>query len=148
MDKATSLLSEWTINFIKNKDIHTMSIKDIKKEKNEITIKYIDKEETYIVDPYFTDINNILEKKEDNYTVLVVLNKKKNLDLIIKNWTRLIKYKNLRIILVNPFSELEKKWILNPYFHNKVADMESLKKGLTSLFYAVDPIEEIESYLK
>ncbi len=40
------------------------------------------------------------------------------------------------------FASGDKKWILKPYVHNKIAEEKSLKTGLKSMFDMVGPIDE------
>ena len=66
----------------------------------------------------------------------------------MKSWKRLIDFKFLNIIFVNPFSGFDKKWIVFPYTHHRVCDESSLELGLKSMFDMVEPIEEKELIAK
>ena len=39
---------------------------------------------------------------------------------------------------MNPFSATENKWVIHPHVHNRVADSESIKKGLKAMFKSVE----------
>ncbi|MBI2656251.1 hypothetical protein HYX03_00750, partial [Candidatus Woesearchaeota archaeon] len=69
-------------------------------------------------------------------------NSRENFNIFIKSWHRLISFKFLNIIFVNPFSETDKKWIVFPYTHQRVCDENYLENGLKSMFEMVEPIEE------
>ena len=73
-----------------------------------------------------------------------MLNSKENLDFLMNKWNKLIKFDKLTIFFVNPFSELEKKWFISPYVHNKICDKDSLKLGLKTMFETVESITEKE----
>ena len=142
MEKKFKLLKEWTINYIKNKDILTKSIESIEEKKDgwDLVIKTKTGEKYCIVKPVIDDIDEIIKKLDDNFVMLVVFNKKQNLDFVLENWSKIVDFPKFSIVFVNPDSELEKKWIIYPYTHNKITEKASLKKGLKSLFQTVDSI--------
>ena len=140
-------LLDWTINFIKNKDIVSKKIEQIENGKDsfDLYVKYKDREQYFIIAPNINDIDFIIGKisgvvNNTAYFSIVTLNSKVNFDIILENWNKLINFKFLNIIFVNPFSELDKKWIIFPYTHNKICDESSLKSGLKSMFETVEPI--------
>ena len=144
-NKSHSFLVDWTINFIKNKDIISKKIEHIENGKGgfDVYVKYKDREQYFIIMPVITDIDAIIRKLDsNNYFSIVTLNSKQNFDTMIKSWNNLISFKFLNIIFVNPFSELDKKWIVFPYTHHKICDEKSLGVGLKSMFGMVEPIEE------
>ena len=146
-DKSHSFLVDWSINFVKNKDIISKKIEKIENGKDnfDLYIKYKDREQYFIIVPNIADIDSIIQRINNNYYFsIVTLNSKENFNIIIKNWNRLISFKFLNIIFVNPFSEMDKKWIIFPHTHNKICDESSLKTGLKSMFETVDSIEEIQ----
>ena len=145
--KLHSYLVEWVIDFARNKDLISKKIESIETNKDgfDLHIKYKDREQYFIIIPNITDFDNIIQKFNNNsYFSIVTLNSKNNLDVVIKNWNRLVQFKFLNIIFVNPLSELDKKWIVFPYTHQKVCDGSSLENGLKSMFEMVEPIEEAQ----
>ena len=144
-DKSHSFLVKWTIHFIKNKDILTKKIEKIENDKDsfDLYVKYKDREQYFIIIPNIVDIDSIIQKlNNDFYFSIVTLNSPNNLNVILKNWTKVVHFKFLNIIFVNPFSEQDKKWIVFPHIHQKVCDEKSLETGLKSMFAMVGPIEE------
>ena len=144
-NKSRSFLLDWTISFVKNKDIMSKKIEKIENEKDgfDLYVKYNDKEQYLIIVPVIKDIDSVMQRLGNNaYFSIVTLNSKENLGIILKSWNKLISFKFLSIIFVNPFSELDKKWIVFPYTHNKISDESSLESGLKSMFEMVEPIEE------
>ena len=69
--------------------------------------------------------------------------------MVIK-WALLIKYQLLNIFFVNPFSNLDKRWIIYPYTHARIAEPEALETGLASIAENVEMIsrEEFEKRIK
>ena len=144
-NKSHSFLVDWTISFIKNKDVISKKIEKIENEKDgfDLYVKYKDREQYFIIAANIIDIDSIIKKiNNDFYLSIVTLNSKENFDIVLKNWNKLTNFKFLNIIFANPFSELDKKWIVFPYTHQRICDESSLKTGLKSMFEMVEPIEE------
>ena len=144
-NKLHYFLVQWTINYIKNKDIVSKKIEQIENGKDsfDLYVKYQDREQYFIIAASIVDINPILQRITNNtYFSIVTLNSKENFDAMIKNWSKLTNFKFLNIIFVNPFSEIDKKWIIFPHTHHKICDEPSLENGLKAMFNMVDPIEE------
>lgn len=143
-------LVEWTVNFVRNKDVISKKIEKIEHEKNgfDLYVKYRDREQYFIISSNIDKIDSIIEKIKDValsnifYFFIVTLNSKHNLDALLKNWNKLSNFKMLSIIFLNPFSGLDKKWIISPHVHNKICDKNSLETGLRSIFDTVEQIEE------
>ena len=147
MESAHSYLVEWTASFVKNKDVIARKIENIEKNKDgfDLYVKFKDKEQFFIISPSINNLDLIIPKlKSDSHFCIVTLNSSENLDSLIKNWRRLIEFKFLSVVFVNPFSQLDKKWIIYPHTHHKICDESSLKTGLKSIFEMVEPIDEKE----
>ena len=145
MENAHPYLVDWTINFVKNKDVLTKKIESIEKNKNgfDLFVKFKDKGQSFIVAPSISDLNSIISKINNTlHFSIVTLNSNDNLESLIKNWRRLTEFKFLSVIFVNPFSQLDKKWIIYPSTHHRICDESSLKIGLRSMFEMVEPIED------
>ncbi|MBI2656707.1 hypothetical protein HYX03_03135, partial [Candidatus Woesearchaeota archaeon] len=122
-NKSHSFLVGWTIGFIKNKDIISKKIERIENGKDgfDLYVKYKDREQYFIISPNIADIDAIIQRLNNNsYFSIVTLNSRENFNIFIKSWHRLISFKFLNIIFVNPFSETDKKWIVFPYTHQRV----------------------------
>jgi len=150
-NKTHSFLVDWTINFFKNKDIISKKIEQIENGKDgfDLYIKYKDREQFFIITTKIVDIDLIIQRLNNNsYFSIITLNSKENFESLVKNWSRLIDFKFLCIFFINPFSGLDKKWVIFPHTHNKICDESSLKNGLKSIFETVDTIEEQELIAK
>ena len=134
-DKISQLL-EWTIFYVKNKDMIKKEMTDYKIIKDSISFEYRNnKNHTYQIRPELDDsiMSNILK---DNVTI-VCLNKLENLNFMIKVWEKLIPNKTLSFVFVN--AKENQKWAVTPYIHDKISDKNSLKAGLRSLFESITP---------
>ncbi|MBW2989002.1 hypothetical protein KY358_01655 [Candidatus Woesearchaeota archaeon] len=144
-DTAKEHLTEWIINFLKNRDSFTGKIELIEKGKGgfDVHVKYKDKEQFFIVKPIIKDIDEMITKfDEDGYFGLAVFNTRANLDALLKNWDKLARFKRLGVYFVNPFSKTDKRWIVYPYTHNNICERGALEKGLNSMFEMVEQMTE------
>lgn len=144
-DKLHSYLLQWTISFVKNKDIVAKKIQDMENSKDgfDLYVKYKDREQYFIIAPAINDIDSMLQRlNNESYFSIITINSAENFEIVLKNWNKFIHFKFLNIIFINPFSEADKKWIVFPHTHHKICDESSLKSGLKSLFAMVDAIEE------
>lgn len=151
MDKIYDYLIEWTINYVKNRDVIDKKIENIEKNKEgyDIFVKRVDKEQFFIIRPFIKDIDEIIEKlRADKNISLVVFNSNENFEIIVENWNKFVDFKNFNIYFVNPFSQLDKKWIIYPYTHARISDSSSLERGLRSMFEMVEPITEEQLKIK
>ena len=140
-----SFLADWARSFIKNRDIISKKIEQIGNSRDgfDIYVKYRDRQQYFIIAPSIADMESITQRVNNNsYCTIVTLNSRENFNALIKSWPKLISFKFLNIIFVNPFSQLDKKWIIFPHTHHKVCDEASLKNGLKSMFEMVEPIDE------
>ena len=144
-NKLRSFLIDWTIDFIKNKDIISKRIEKIENGKDgfDLYVKYKDREQYFIITPTINDVDLVVQKINNNsYFSIVTVNSKENFDVVLKNWNKLINFKFLNITFVNPFSGMDRKWVILPHTHHKICDESSLETGLKSMFEMVEPIEE------
>ena len=63
---------------------------------------------------------------------------------MLDNWDKLTKYTSLMLYFVNPFSKLDKKWVINPHVHSKICDDKALRNGLKSMFEMVTALSEAD----
>ena len=130
-------LKEWIKEFIKHKDVFLKTIVDIKDSNEGFNVKYKDKQVKFIVEK---DLVVAIKKLDKKPISIATLNTLDNFDVLIQNWHKLVSFKDLTIFFINPDSMSERKWILRPHLHDKIADDDSLKTGLKSLFMSVDKI--------
>ena len=145
MEKLRLFLLEWAVNYVKNKDLLTKNIESIEKNKEGFVAKFKNKKQFFIIEPFIEEINGMINKMDkEEYFSFVVFNTKENFKVFVDNWNRLTVFKKLSIYFVNPFSQLDKKWIICPYTHHKVGDKSSLELGLKTMFETVESISKEE----
>jgi hypothetical protein len=140
------MLKEWTLTYLKNRDVLLRRISKIEDLEHYILVSNNDETHVVvIVKEKISDMDNILSKFKEleqkhkaNKLTLVVLNQKENVEIIVKEWNKLIAFPTLSIVFANP--KANAKWIIAPYVHNKVADQRNLKQGVFSMF------QEVEQY--
>ena len=141
--KIKSYMVEWTINYLKNKDLFAKNIVSIERHNDELCVKFKKGEQFYLMLPTIHDVDELIQKiREKRNLAVIVLNSKENFQLITQNWKRFIDFEQFTIFFINPFSNLDRKWILCPYVHNKICDDASLVNGLKSIFSTVEMITE------
>ncbi len=142
VDKAIDYLSTWAANYFKSKDAITKSILNIEKNENGLRIRYKHKELVVLAITELDGLLKILEKfRSDDHLSVITINSSENVKFLLENWKKISAYKFLSIYFINPFSDGEKKWIIYPYTHSRIADEQSLKQGIKSLSEAVPKVD-------
>lgn len=135
-------LKEWTVHFVKQKDLFSKSIISIKDEKfkdgDKLIVKQKDSEAYYLVMDEIKNEDFMRELDKKDQIGIVVSNKKKNLDFVTDNWKDFVAYPFLTIYFVNPMSTTDVKWIVKPSVHDRITEPKALKTGLKSMFAMVD----------
>lgn len=133
------------IRFLKNRDILMKTIEKIEKKEGIIVVKHKTKKQIILIQPFIRNKNLLKSISNKDHITILTLNTKENLDFVMNNWKQLVKNPKLNIYFVNPFSKMEKKWVIFPYTHNLVSDKASLRQGILSLFNTVDVLTEEEA---
>jgi len=152
IDKLTAYLKDWLYRFIVNRDLIPKKIDNIADE-NSLLITNLKNgnKRAFLVIPFLEDVDAVFKELKDYPNcAVVVYNSKKNMDSVVKHWEKLIKFnKHFSIYFVNPFSRMDKKWIVYPYTHNMISDKKGWKEGLLSLYNNVEEvnIKELEKII-
>ena len=131
------VLRDWSINFVKHKDVFTRNLIDFRVEKNIVEFNFKDKKHFFVSIPLLD--NSVDKHLKDNYITIVCLNKKENLNYLKVRWKDFIKDQKLNFIFVNP--NTNEKWLINPNIHERISDEESFSEGLNSMFESVREVE-------
>jgi hypothetical protein len=129
-------LAEWVQVFLQNRDVFNKVITGFEKVDGDVLVKRTNGDLLVFVRPELGDVSDVSVR--DGPSVLAVLNSKRNLDAVIKNWDVLAKKKDLCIYFVNP--ETNDKWLLYPHTHNQITEKSALRRGLESLFAMVPSV--------
>lgn len=143
MDKVQEYLKEWTIQYVKNKDIVRRDIVSFNENTPDadIFVEFKERKHTFFIEPLLKDSEQILKRIEDaktkleaKYSTIVMLNSKENLKVVKNIWEKLAADPGISLYFVNPLSAMQKIWIVYPSTHNKISD----KSTLGVLFEAVE----------
>jgi len=143
-EDVLAVLREWVLHYLQNKDLLTRSIVDIAKNQDGWDFVITTKTEPryVLVLPDLAGLQPALEKAGDRNALIVTLNRRQNVDALVAGWPALIDHHKLTLIFVNPYSTLEKKWIIMPAVHERIIERKALKLGLDSLFQTVEEYKE------
>jgi len=135
-------LKEWVVNYAKSKDVFRKTIVEIKKDVSEVVVIHKHKEVKYFIDPFLEEAEkNMKSMKPEADAFFVCMNTLENLKKLLAIWNDLTAYSHLGLIFLNPFSKTEKAWTIFPYTHSKIADEDSLKTGIQSMFGQVETVD-------
>ncbi len=124
-------LKQWTIFFVRNKDIFEKKLERFEDEDTFITFYFKDRIVTYLVLEYLDD-SSLKFCHKDGYKSIVCQASKKNLKFIVDNWNDFKKVKDLIIILADV--EGNRRMMLKPHIHDLISDSSNLKAGLESVY--------------
>jgi hypothetical protein len=130
MDKQ---LADWTINYVKNKDLTFRKLVSYKEHAKDEYIGFEFKDKTvahFIIDKLSEKVFDMIKAHE--HKVIVCLNTDENFKFLIKYWKKLSDIKNLSFLFVN--LKLNDKWVINPHTHSMIADPDSVESGLRTMF--------------
>ncbi len=131
---AMKILREWTLLWVKNKDIITRQIVKLDEKPGEILVTKTTGLQVYVIMPELSVIKDIATKEKN--TVLVTKNTRANVNLLLKQWKEIIEQPQLCIVFVNPSSKTDQKWAVFPFTHHRIAD--SVEKGIWAMFENVE----------
>lgn len=133
-------LAEWTGNYIRNKDIITRSILGIESNKDgwDFIVHTKSGDRMYLVVPSIESFDDALKRTGENNVCIVAYNTKANLERISESWGELAALPKLSLMMVNPDSQLDKRWTIFPHTHDKITEKPALKKGLKAMFETVE----------
>src|SRR3989338_7673833 len=143
MNEAVPFLKEWFIRFLQNRDLVRKNIVGIGSEEGfDFKVIYKDKAVNFLIMPILErSILEVINNKSNNENLgLVTLNSFQNLKFLYANWEKFKGMGFLSLYFVNPFSNADKAWILNPYIHDRICDKNSLEMGLKAMAEMVEPI--------
>ncbi|MFH1770434.1 MAG: hypothetical protein ABH828_02655 [archaeon] len=124
-------LKQWTINFVKNKDLLKKELVDYEEKDSTIIFNFKNGVHRYLIVEIMNDeIFSFL--KEKGFKSIVCFANKKNLDFLIANWKVFSEVENFFII----FADVKNhdKWMINPRVHSHICDDSSLIVGLKSMY--------------
>jgi hypothetical protein len=150
MEEVRGFLAEWLRHFLESRDALFRTLESVSKDDEyDLRIRHKAKEQVALCPGQFgQEALGKLSPTKD--IILVGFNTEENLQFILANWERLVSVPKLTIYMVNPVSETEKRWAINPHVHERICDADSLKTGLRAMFETVDVLtqDRIKSLIK
>ena len=135
---VNEVLKRWVIELLRARDVVKQDILDFEDRDSGFIVKRKSGDQLVLIRPVLDDFAGILSSVSGNKVALIVLNKKSNVEALIKSWDRLRNEKDLCIFFVNPSRPPgDDKWLVFPYTHELVTDKKSLKLGLMALYESV-----------
>ncbi len=139
MEKLVTYLQDWFKLFLENRDLMLRKIVKITEHKGKLDFEFKDKRQIFMIFPNLEECN-VADLEDIENIGIVTFNTEENLKWLIKRWDGLARITTLVVYFVNPFSQLDKRWIVHPHTHNKICESDSLAQGLRSMFEMVEPI--------
>ncbi|MFH1506609.1 MAG: hypothetical protein ABIE94_06530 [archaeon] len=127
-------LIEWTVDYVKHKDLFKKTLVTFEVNKDLIEFEFLDKKHYYLISETL-DVSLLAKVKKYTWKTLVCLNNDTNMLVLLNNWKKFAAMSQLYLIFV---SEKGGKWVICPESHNRISDPESLKEGLTSMADAAE----------
>ena len=149
-DAIVRYLADWVEGYARYKATFASRVTEVKHAGSTVRVTLSDGIENYLIMPFELDLGaaEAACASEGERTIIVALNMKEMLGQLISQWERLITMRNLRVVMANPFSKKETRWVISPAIHHRWTDPSSLEKGLKSLFKTVDPITKEKALAK
>ncbi|MBI2575033.1 hypothetical protein HYV82_04055 [Candidatus Woesearchaeota archaeon] len=142
--KPEEYLTEWAKNYIRHKDIVLKRIVSMEEKGGRITVRYKDRTASYEPMASMKDF-----EKASNEATIITFNTQDNLQQLLKGWARLVA-KKLVVVMINPLSKLDNKWVIAAHIHDRICDKASFKQGMQTMFETVEPLssEQISELCK
>jgi hypothetical protein len=125
-------LKEWTVHYIKQKDLIKGDLISFKEEDNRIVCTYKEGvKATYYFDDNL-DLKKIKDTKHEETCFFVCICNEHDFKILADNWDLFKARPNLTFIFLNP--TIAEKWVIKPWVHAKIADPATLKQGLRTMY--------------
>ncbi len=130
-------IREWTIEYVKHKNLRENNLKGFREEEGVIHFVFQDRKEDYYLREELSE--DVLDLETERKTVVVCLNTSDNLDFLVENWEEFSDRKNFYFVFCHPGAN--QFWAVNPNKHSKIADEENLESGLNSMSESVRTVK-------
>ncbi len=137
MKNTGDALLDFVREHIKNRDLMLRRIERLEENADGFYVKYKHRESQFISEPNLSE-STFKRIGKFKSVAVICLNTKENLEFLIRNWKDFSANPHLSLYFVNQKSHTEKVWIIFPHTHAKVADDESLRLGLETMFGNVE----------
>jgi len=138
-EKLLSCLAEWAEAYTRHRSIYAKDVQSVVRKGQVLEVVKSEGKEIYCLFLGGWDLS-LVESKEAHRIFIVSFNNEESFRELVKHWQQLLSHKNLRVVMVNPFSTGEHKWMVSPAVHHTIAEEGALEKGLLSLFKSVEQV--------
>jgi hypothetical protein len=118
-------LREWTVLYVKHKDILTRKLEGHDDQGGRLMFRFKD----HNMHAYAMERLQVPERLEGK-TLLVTLQNEENISFLLKHWNEFAQHKGLTMIFVNP--EVNEKWFIIPHTHAQISD-PNIETGIRAL---------------
>ncbi len=129
-------LSQWALDYAKSRDAALKKIVGIEQKGTMLGIKYKDRNAAYEAMESLKDLH-----KAANNSIVVSFNTAENIKRVMQDWNKMAG-KKLTLILINPLSKLETKWMVATHVHDSIMDKSSFRQGIKSMAENVEAITD------
>ena len=124
-------LKEWTVHYIKQKDMMRHDLVSFKEEEDRVLCEQKDGHATYYCWQNL-EMPKLKAIAEGDAAFFVTMCNEHNFKLLIENWSLFKARPGFTFIFLNP--GYTDKWIIKPFIHAKIADPATLKQGLRTMY--------------
>jgi hypothetical protein len=125
-------LKEWTVHYIKQKDMMTRDLISYKEEENKVLCEYKEGRKATFYCQENLELDQMKKIPENETSTFVCLCNEHNFKVLVDNWDLFKTKKNMTFMFLNP--DLAEKWVIKPFVHAKIADPITLKQGLRTMY--------------
>ena len=125
-------LEDWTIHFIRQRDMVSQGLVNYKAEKGRVLCEYKEGKKGVYYYGENLELDRIKKAEQEGDLTFVCLCNEYNFRVLVDNWGLFKQNNRLCFIFLNP--GMAEKWIIKPSLHARIADPKTLKKGLRTMY--------------
>ena len=125
-------LKEWAVHYIKGMDAVKGNLVSYKEEGDRVLCEFKEGRKASYLCIENLDLSKLKALKDEETVYIVTLCNEHNFKILADNWDLFKSKQNLTFIFLNP--DIAEKWIIKPFFHAKIADPQTLKQGLRTMY--------------
>lgn len=144
MDEKEFLMN-WIVRYVKNKDLILKKIVDVTLDSGGVSVKNKSGQiSRYVVLLSLASLESVVSSQpKDCELCVITINSKDNMNFLVKKWDFAVSNSFLTVIFVNPFSDLDEKWVVKPSIHARICEKKNLARSFSSISETVNLIDDI-----
>ncbi|MBN2567083.1 hypothetical protein JXB02_03310 [Candidatus Woesearchaeota archaeon] len=134
-------IARWTAEYLHNRNLMTRAYVSIEERADRIVAEAKDgsRHMFFVVPDLGMAAEALREATGSPKPAIITANTRKNVEALAAAWKSFVAVPRLSIYFVSPGAAGEKRWIIHPSTHDRIADAASLKRGLLALYEGVEP---------